>query len=144
MVLLGVLLVAVALGGGALLFYGTSSLDDTITIPLLGGNIELPPLALFIAGIVSTLLLWIGWSLLRAGARRSARQRREAKENARLAEDQRRQNAEQLEQARREADDQVAAERARAEERLADQRLATETARRRAEVAEERGGDNTV
>ncbi len=138
MILLGILLVAAALCGGALIFVGASSLDDSITIPLLGGNIELPPVALFIAGAASALLLWMGWGLLRGGTRRSARQRREAKENARLAEEQRRRTAEELEQTRRDADDQISAERSRGDERVAEQRLSTETARRRAEVAEER------
>ena len=138
MILFGILLVAIALGGGALLFLGTSSLDDTIKISMLGGSIELPPVALFVAGAVSMLLLWLGWAFLRAGVKRSARQRREAKENARLAEEQRRADAARVEQARRTADDQVAAERTKGEERLADQRIATETARRRAEAAEQR------
>ena len=89
MILLGILFLAAALGGGALVFIGASSLDDKITIPLLGGNIELPPVALFVAGAASVLLLWLGWAMLRGGARRSARQRREAKENAKLAEEQR-------------------------------------------------------
>jgi hypothetical protein len=93
MILLGILFVAAALAGGALLFVGASSLDDAITIPLLGGSINLPPVWLFIAGAVSMLLLWIGWAMLRGGARRSSRQRREAKENARLAEEQRRRAA---------------------------------------------------
>jgi membrane protein implicated in regulation of membrane protease activity len=93
MILLGILFVAAALAGGALLFVGASSLDDTISIPLLGGSINLPPVALFIAGAASVLLLWLGWAMLRGGARRSSRQRREAKENARLAEEQRRRAA---------------------------------------------------
>ncbi len=144
MILIGILLVAVALGAGALVFVGASSLDDTITIPLLGGNIELPPVALFIAGAASMLLLWLGWVLLRGGARRSARLRRESKENAKLAEEQRRRNAEQLKVANRDAEDRVAAERTQGEERLAEQRLSTETARRRAEVAEGRAEDRQV
>lgn len=104
MILLGILLVAIALGGGTLLFIGASSLDDTITIPLLGGSIELPPVALLLAGALAMLLLWLGWALLRGGARRSARLRREAKENARLAEEQRRRTAAEEEQARRDGD----------------------------------------
>ena len=43
-----------------------------------------------------------------------------------------------MDQAHRDTDEQVAAERVRADERVADQRISTETARRRAEVAEER------
>jgi membrane protein implicated in regulation of membrane protease activity len=138
MILLGILLVAIALGGGALLFVGTSGLESTITVPVLGASVNLPPLALFVAGAVAVLLLWMGWALLRGGARRSARQRREAKENARLAEEQRRRSVDTAEQPRREEYDRAATERGSADRRVPERSVADDSAARRGEVADER------
>lgn len=137
MILLGILLVAIALGGGALLFVGTSGLESTITIPVLGASINLPPLALFLAGAVAVLLLWMGWALLRGGVRRSARQRREAKENARLAEEQRRRSVDTAEQPRREENDRVATERGSADGHVPERPVAHDPASRPGGIADE-------
>lgn len=103
MILLGLILVIGAVGAGTLLFLGAASLTDTVTIPVLGGSIQLPPLALFLAGAGAMLLLWLGWALVRAGTRRSVRARREAKENARLADEQRLRRERELAEERRDS-----------------------------------------
>lgn len=155
MILLGLVLIAIAVAGGALLFIGTSTLKDPIEVEVLGGTVGLPPLAMLIAGALVILILWLGWVLLVAGIRRSSRRRKERKAAARVA-------AEELaardralqeghaaherliaeERRQRETDAQDA--RAEADARVAEQHRATEEARRRAEVAEKgldgRGG----
>ncbi|KRE60860.1 hypothetical protein [Nostocoides sp. Soil756] len=149
MVILGVLLVLVALVAGILLFIGTGSLTDTVDIPVLGGTLSLPPLALLVAGMVIITVFWFGWFLLRVGTKRSHRRRVEARESAREAEERRladeaRMKEEvaarerQLEDERRRHEEREAELRRDAETRVAEQHTATETARRRAEVAEAR------
>ena len=88
MILIGLLLVLVAVAGGAAIFVGTSSMTgqaDKIDITVLGVTVSMPPLSLAVAGALVVLLLWLGWAVLRGGAKRSARLRREAKEQARIA-----------------------------------------------------------
>ncbi len=86
MILIGLLLILVALAGGAFLFAGTSGLSSQkIDIDLLGVTVSLPPLSLAISGALVVLILWLGWALLRSGTKRSARLRREGKEQARVA-----------------------------------------------------------
>lgn len=154
MVILGVLLILVALIAGVLLFVQTGSLTDTVDINVLGGTLSLPPLALLITGMVIITLFWFGWFLLRVGTKRSHRRRVAAKENARETEERRladgaRMKEEvsarerQLEEERRRHEESEAQLRTEAETRVADQHAATETARRRAEVAEARNEPRT-
>lgn len=147
MIAIGIILILLAILAGVLLFMGTASLTDTVTIDMPIGTLQLPPLALLITGAVVISVFWLGWVLFRTGIRRSGRRRKEAKEATR-AEEARRVEAEQRAQeeyAARERE--LADERARADaeadrlrheadERVAEQHLATETARKRAEVAE--------
>lgn len=148
MIAIGIILILLAILAGVLLFMGTSSLTDTVTIDMPIGTLQLPPIALLVMGAIVITVFWLGWALFRTGIRRSSRRRKEAKESARASEA-RRVEAEQRAQeeyAARERE--LADERARADaeadrlrheadERVAEQHLATETARKRAEVAEQ-------
>jgi len=147
MVVLGLLIILLAIAGGAVIYLGAADLTDTYTFHVLGATISTNPLGLVLGSAVVILVLWLGWSVLRVGMRRAARRRREAKEAQRQAE------AERLEAERRTQEEiaarqqaladerdraQAEAERLRAEAdaRVQEQHLATETARARAEVAE--------
>ncbi|HYN30077.1 MAG TPA: hypothetical protein VES95_09430 [Dermatophilaceae bacterium] len=148
MIALGVLLLLLAAVAGALLFVATASLTDGVDIGILGGTVSLPPLALLITGAVVITVFWLGWALLRTGVRRGTRHRKEARQAATQAEQARvqteRRTKEEIsareselaaEQRRRE--EETAALRREADARVAEQHVATETARRRAEVAEQ-------
>jgi uncharacterized membrane protein len=122
-IFLGIILIVLAVGAGALLFIAARPLTETTHLAAYGVSVDLTPLYLLIAGAGCLLLLWFGWSVLVSSARRRSRRRREAKEADRLANE-----------------DRMARERA-AEERLAEQQRATEAARQRAEMAERRTAD---
>ncbi|GGL42225.1 hypothetical protein H9L10_11310 [Phycicoccus endophyticus] len=149
MVLLGVVLVLLGLGLGALLVAGSVRLDDPVPVHVLGGTIELPPVVFLVSGMVVISIFWLGWVVLRTGLKRGhrrrveAREARKAAEEERLAQEQRmkeeveaRERA--LEAERRRHEEETARLRQEAEQRVAEQHVATETARRRAEVAEAR------
>ncbi len=149
MVLLGVVLVLLALGAGTLLVLGAVRLEDPVAIDVLGGTVNLPPVVFLVSGMVLITLFWLGWVVLRTGLRRGHRRRVEAREaeraaeERRLAEQQRMQEEvaareHQLEAERLRHEEEAAALRQQADERVAEQHTATETARRRAEVAEAR------
>lgn len=44
---------------------------------------ELAPVTLFVAGLITMALLWLGWAMIRSGTKRSMRNRRERKQLAR-------------------------------------------------------------
>ncbi|HMM95627.1 MAG: hypothetical protein IE926_15605 [Micrococcales bacterium] len=149
MVLLGVILVVVALGAGALLVVGAVRLEDPVAINVLGGTVNLPPVVFLVSGMVVITLFWLGWAVLRGGLRRGHRRRVQAREADRLAEEQRLAEQQRMKEEVEARERQLAEERARheqetaalrqqADERVAEQHVATETARRRAEVAEGR------
>lgn len=152
MVIIGVLLIALAAVAGVLLFMGTGSLVDTVDVEILGGTLSLPPVILLVTGMVVISVFWFGWFLLRVGTVRSHRRRVAAKEAAREAEEQRlaeeaRMKEEvaardrQLAEERRRHEEREAELKAEADKRVAEQHISTETARRRAEVAEARATD---
>ncbi|HEX6917456.1 MAG TPA: hypothetical protein VF140_05205 [Phycicoccus sp.] len=80
MVVLGVVLVLLAFGVGALLVAGTASLDGTVDVSVPGGTLSLPPLTFLVLGMVVITVFWLGWAILRGGVRRSRRRRHEVKE----------------------------------------------------------------
>lgn len=139
MIILGLILIVLALLAGAFLFLGTSALD-AIQLEVLNQTYSMSPLALVIAGVVATTLLWWGWALVRVGTRRRVRRSKEAKEAARQAEldraAQEKENQAKWERQLRERERQVR----ESEERLQEQRISTQEARKRAEVAEHRNG----
>lgn len=85
MIILGLILILIAALAGVFLFLGTQALDP-IHFVVLNQTYEMSPLALVIAGVAATTLLWWGWALVRVGARRRARKSKEAKEAARQSE----------------------------------------------------------
>lgn len=123
MILLGIILIVLAIGAGAILFIAASPITETTRLEAYGVDLDLTPLYLLIVGAGCLLLLWFGWSVLVSSVRRRSRRRREAKEADRLANE-----------------DRMARERA-AEERLAEQQRAIEAARQRTETAEPRAPD---
>lgn len=133
MVVLGLLILLVALALGTLLVMGAGSPDvaaQDVEISLYDTvQVTLNPLALVLAGMAVMFLAWLGLVLIRSALTRKARLRRERKEEARLA--QQRQAAALREREAAERDH---------EAKLKEQRMATETARERAEVAEEEAG----
>ncbi len=137
MVVLGLLIVLIAIGVGAALYIGAASLHGTFTFDVVGAQISTNPVGLTLAGALVVLLLWLGWSLLRLGTRRSTRRRRAAKEAERQAEVERdeAERRQQEEHVRREEETQAL--RQEAQSRVDEQHLATETARQRAQVAED-------
>ena len=152
MILIGLLLILRAAAVGTLLFIGTQQITDTTDIDILGGTLGLPPLALLIAGALTISIFWLGWALLRSGIRRSSKRRARAKEQARVAEEERVARERQLQddfatrerelaEERRRHEAETASLRQQSDERVAEQHLATETARKRAEVAERKLGD---
>lgn len=140
MITLGLILIILALGAGGFLFLGTSALDP-IQLEVLNQTYSMSPLALVVAGVIATTLLWWGWALVRVGTRRRVRRSKEAKEAARQAEldraAQEKENQAKWERQLRERERQVR----ESEARLQEQRISTEEARKRAEVAE-RGTDS--
>jgi hypothetical protein len=90
MVLLGVVLVLLALGGGALLVLGAAQLSENIVIDVFGLTASFPPVVLLLAGAVLMAVLWCGSAVLHRGLRRMRRRRAEAAQAARSAEEQRR------------------------------------------------------
>ncbi|MFF5324568.1 hypothetical protein ACFY2Y_12680 [Janibacter hoylei] len=129
MVILGIILVLVALLIGATLLLGTQAPEvsgQEVDIRLLDAvTINLNPLTLVIAGMLTMLLLWLGlvtikWALTRKAKARRLRKEQEAESRRRLAEQE---AAHQEELAQRERD-------------LEEQRVSTQIARERAEVAE--------
>jgi hypothetical protein len=85
-IVLGLILIALAVAAGALLFIATQPLTDTVTLEALGVQAKVVPLALLIAGAAVLVLLWLGLVMVRGSVRRKARRRRENKELERQAE----------------------------------------------------------
>lgn len=142
-IILGLILVLAAIAAGILLYEGTSALTDGVDIDVLGGTISLPPLALLLTGAAVISVFWLGWVLLRQGFKRGARRRREAKEEAALAEQHRVDNERKMQEEFAQRERQLSEERRAHEEEAAnlrrqteEQHLSTEEARRRAEIAE--------
>lgn len=142
-IILGLILVLLAIAAGILLFEGTSQLTDGVDIDVFGGTVSLPPLALLITGAAVITVFWLGWVLLRQGMKRGARRRREAKEEAALAEQRRVEGERKMQEDFAQRERQLAEERRQHEEETAnlrrqteEQHLSTEEARRRAEIAE--------
>jgi len=85
MVLLGLILMIVGAGVGALAFIAASDGTGTVQITALGFTRQAPPVEVFVIGVIAMLLVALGWGLLAASARRRARARREEREADRIA-----------------------------------------------------------
>ncbi|WP_205859485.1 hypothetical protein [Phycicoccus flavus] len=152
MVVIGVLLILLAVAAAVLLFLGTGSISTPVTVDIPGGSVEFAPVVLLVTGMVIITIFWFGWFLLRVGTVRAHRRRVSRREAEREAEEQRlaqearmKEEVEarerELAEERRQGEIREARLRQEAEERAAEQHVSTETARRRAEVAEARAGD---
>ena len=80
MVALGLLLLLVGVGGGALLVWMSLQTPDTVALGAPGLQLTVMPVTVFAAGAIAMLLLWLGARLMAAGTRRRVAQRRELKE----------------------------------------------------------------
>jgi hypothetical protein len=80
MIVLGLLLILAA--GGAALFavMAPSAAAQTIELSALGLKVSASPLAMFVAGAVSVVLLGLGFALISRGARRTASSRKELRD----------------------------------------------------------------
>jgi len=80
MIVLGLLLILVALGAAVFAAMAPSATSETIVVTALGVKVSASPLAMFIAGAVSVMLLGLGFALISRGARRKASSRKELRE----------------------------------------------------------------
>ena len=80
MLAIGIILILLAVGGGAYLSW--LALQSATSVLLSGGGISfaLQPITLLAAGAVAMILLWVGTRLVAAGFRRKRVRRRELKE----------------------------------------------------------------
>jgi len=78
MIVLGLLLILAAVA--ATVFAVASGAEQTIEVSALGFKISASPLAMFVAGALSVILLGIGFALINRGARRKASSRKELRE----------------------------------------------------------------
>ncbi|MEO6791271.1 MAG: hypothetical protein ABI249_07255 [Ornithinibacter sp.] len=86
MIVLGVILVLIAAAVGLGLIAAMVQLTPSVELDVPGGTLSLPPVAVLVTGMVIVAVFWLGWVMLRSGVRRSRRQRAEAKDAARAAE----------------------------------------------------------
>lgn len=86
MVLLGLILMILGAGVGALAFIGARDGTGTVQIEALGFTRQAAPTEVFLIGVVAMLLVALGWALLAGAARRRARARRQEREDDRIAE----------------------------------------------------------
>ncbi len=77
MIVLGLLLILVAVGAVVFAVTAPSATAQIIVVTALGLKVSASPLAMFVAGAVSLLLLAIGYVLISRGTRRKARSRKE-------------------------------------------------------------------
>ena len=77
MIVLGVLLILLAVGAAAIAASAPSATARVIEMTAVGVTVKASPLAMFLAGGVSVLMLGFGFSLVNGGARRKARARKE-------------------------------------------------------------------
>ena len=80
MIALGVLLILIAAGVAVVLAAAPEATSRLIDLSAVGFTVSASPLALFIAGAVSVLLIGLGLALINAGARRKASSRKELRD----------------------------------------------------------------
>lgn len=80
MIVLGLLLILAAVGATAFAVTAPSAAEQTIHVSALGFTISASPLAMFVAGALSVILLGLGFALINRGARRKANSRKELRE----------------------------------------------------------------
>lgn len=80
MIVLGLLLVVLAGATGAFAVFGSSSTAQMVHLEGIGLSISASPLAIYLAGAVSVVLIGLGFSLIRRGTRHKASSRKELRE----------------------------------------------------------------
>ena len=80
MIALGVLLILIAAGVAVVLAAAPEATSRLIDLSAVGVTVSASPLALFIAGAVSVILIGLGLALINAGARRKASSRKELRD----------------------------------------------------------------
>ena len=80
MIALGVLLILIAAGVAVVLAAAPEATSRLIDLSAVGFTVSASPLALFIAGAVSVLLIGLGLALINGGARRKASSRKELRD----------------------------------------------------------------
>lgn len=80
MIVLGLLLILVAVGATVFVVIAPTATSQIIEVPVGAATISTSPLAMFLAGAVSLVLLGLGWALISGGARRKARSRKELRQ----------------------------------------------------------------
>jgi hypothetical protein len=80
MIVLGLLLILAAAGAALFAVMAPSAASQTIEMSALGLTLSASPLAMFIAGAVSVVLLGLGFGLISRGTRRKASSRKELRE----------------------------------------------------------------
>ncbi|MEO6144865.1 MAG: hypothetical protein ABIP19_12885 [Dermatophilaceae bacterium] len=80
MIVLGLLLILVAVGATVFVVIAPTATSQIIEVPAGAITISTSPLAMFLAGAVSLILLGLGYALISGGTRRKARSRKELRQ----------------------------------------------------------------
>lgn len=80
MIVLGLLLILAAVAATVFAVTAPSGAEQTIEVSALGFKLLASPLAMFVAGALSVILLGLGFALINRGTRRKASSRRELRE----------------------------------------------------------------
>ncbi|HET7397415.1 MAG TPA: hypothetical protein VFJ94_02740 [Intrasporangium sp.] len=101
MILLGLLLILLAVGVGAVTTAAATSQSATTRVAMFGLERNAHLIELVVAGALTVLLFALGWALVSAALRRRARVRREERASERVAEAERAAESARLEHERR-------------------------------------------
>lgn len=80
MIVLGLLLILIAAGVTVFVVIAPTATSQIIEVPAGALTISTSPLAMFLAGAVSLILLGLGYALISGGTRRKARSRKELRQ----------------------------------------------------------------
>ena len=104
MILLGIVLLLIGIGAGAVTYLATAHRSGTISVAAFGFTRTAGALELAAYGLVAALLFCLGWALFAAGLRRRGRVKRDERERAHIDEIERRATAQRAESDQRFAD----------------------------------------
>ena len=101
MILIGIVILLVGVGAGAVTYLATAGRDGSIAVEALGFTRNASAIELAAYGVVAALIFCIGWALIAAGLRRRGRVKRDERERVRIDELERRAAAERADNERR-------------------------------------------
>ncbi|MEP7332689.1 MAG: hypothetical protein ABI692_11410 [Terracoccus sp.] len=101
MILLGIVVLLIGVGAGAVTYVATTGRNATIAVEALGFTRTASAIELAAYGLVAALVFCLGWALIAAGLRRRGRVKRDDRERARIDELERRAGADRAESERR-------------------------------------------